>query len=105
MAYFFLFQVFEENAIFHDISKFEEFLIIQFKNILTESLLIIKNRTKWSPNRSVIIQVFHKMFNHENSYKPNWTTQSPVANKSHLLQNSTKKKEKTCRRKKDNSVI
>jgi len=37
---FFLFQVFEENAIFHDISKFEEFLIIQFKNILNESLLI-----------------------------------------------------------------
>jgi len=38
---FFLFQVFEENAIFHDISKFEEFLIIQFKNILIESLLIM----------------------------------------------------------------
>ena len=35
----FLFHLFEENTTLHDISKFEEFFIIQFSNVLINSLL------------------------------------------------------------------
>ena len=48
-----------------------------------------RNRTEWSPIRSVIIQVLQNwttanqgsdLFNHEYDYRLNWTTQSPVTN-------------------------
>ena len=36
------------------------------------------NRTEWSPIRSVI-QVITKFVDHEYDYRPNWTTQSLIA--------------------------
>jgi len=47
------------------------------------------NRTEWNPIRSVIIRVITKSDDravgvlfvyHEYDYRPNWTTQSPIAN-------------------------
>ena len=49
------------------------------------------NRTEWSPIRSVIIRVIIKSDDraagvrfvyHEYDYRPNWTTRSPIINKS-----------------------
>ena len=44
-----------------------------------------RNRTEWSPIRSVIVRVINKIgrprfVNHEYDYRQNWTTQSPVTN-------------------------
>ena len=59
-----------------------------------EQLLLVRaicngNRTEWSPIQSVFIRVITKSDDraagirfvyHEYDYRPNWTTQSPIAN-------------------------
>ena len=63
-------------------------MIMMMTTIIT---IIISNgnRTEWSPIRSVIIRVITKSDDraagvrfvyHEYDYRPNWTTQSPIAN-------------------------